>query len=67
MSLLWAVPPVAVAVAAVITLLQLRPMMDAAADLRAELHRIGEVQGAVAQVRAASAETRAAVDALRGR
>jgi uncharacterized membrane protein len=65
MSLLWTVPPIAVAVAAVILLVQLRSMAEAAADLGVQLRRIDEVRVAVAAVRAESAATRAAVDRLR--
>jgi hypothetical protein len=59
MDLLWAVPPVAVALGAALVLVQLRGIADAAADLELELHRFGEVQGAVAEVRSASAAARA--------
>ncbi len=65
MSLLWAVPPVAVAVAAVIALVQLRGIAEAAADLQVELRRLGEVQGAVAEVRAASTHIRSTAQGLR--
>ena len=67
MSLLWAVPPVAVATAVVILLVQLSSMADAAADLTVQLHRLDEVRVAVAEVRAESAQTRRAVQALRSR
>jgi len=59
MSLLWALPPVAVTIAAVIALVQLRGIAEAAADLQVELRRFSEVQLAVADVRSASADTRA--------
>ena len=65
MTLLWTVPPIAVAVAAVILLVQLRSMTEAAADLGTQLRRLDEVRVAVAAVRAESAATRAAVDRLR--
>lgn len=67
MSLLWAVPPVAVAVAVVITLLQLRDIADATADLSVQLRRLDEVRLTVATVRAESAEARASLRALRSR
>jgi hypothetical protein len=67
MSLLWAVSPVAFAVATVIALVQLRGMAEAAADLSSELRRFDEVRLAVAEVREASAETRAAIRSLRTR
>lgn len=67
MSLLWAVPPVAVAAAVVILLIQLHSMADAAADLTVQLHRLDEVRVAVAEVRAESAATRQALRSLRSR
>jgi hypothetical protein len=67
MSLLWAVPPVAVAVAVVLLLVQLRTMAEATADLTVQLHRLDEVRMAVAEVRAESAQTRLALRALRSR
>jgi hypothetical protein len=65
MSLLWAVPPVAVAFGAVLALVQLRGIAEAAADLQVELRRFSEVRVAVAEVRSASAETRASLQGLR--
>lgn len=62
-SLLWAVPPVAVAVAMVVLLVQLRTMAEATADLAVQLHRLDEVRLAVAEVRSEAARTR---DAIRG-
>lgn len=67
MSVLWAVPPVAVAVAALIVLQLLRDVTDATADLTAQLRRLDEVRVAVAAVRAESAQARAALHGLRGR
>ena len=64
MSLLWAVPPVAVVVGALILLGYVRSMAGAAADLLIQLQRLDEVRLAVAQVRTASAETRAAMRSL---
>jgi hypothetical protein len=67
MSLLWAVPPVAVAIGAVLAVLQLRAMADATADLAAQLHRLQEVRVAVATVRAESAAARSTLHGLRSR
>jgi hypothetical protein len=67
MSLLWAVPPVAIAAAVAIVLVQLRDMAEATSDLAAQLRRLDEVQVAVATVRAESAEARASLHALRSR
>jgi hypothetical protein len=58
MSLLWTIAPVATAVAAVLVLLQLRAMADAADDLTGQLRRLDEVRVAVAAVRAESAAAR---------
>jgi hypothetical protein len=65
MSLLWAVPPVAVAVGAMLALVQLRGIAEAAADLQVELQRFSEVRVAVAEVRSASAEARSSLQGLR--
>ena len=65
MSLLWAVPPVAMAVATAIALQHLRRIETATADLREQLQRLGEVGAAVAAVRSAMAETRARARSLR--
>ncbi|MGH9085349.1 MAG: hypothetical protein ACRDYW_07840 [Acidimicrobiales bacterium] len=67
MSLLWAVPPVAVAAAVVLLLTQLRDIEAATADLATQLRRLDEVRVAVARVRAESAGTRARVHDLRSR
>jgi low affinity Fe/Cu permease len=67
MSLLWAVPPVAVAAAVVVVLLQLRDIAEATADIGDQLRRLDEVRVAVATVRAESAQTRASLQALRSR
>lgn len=66
MSLLWAVPPVAVATAVVIVLVQLRHLGAAAGDLRLELQRMGEVRAAVLELRAATTDARRSVQGLRG-
>lgn len=67
LSLLWAVPPVAVAAAVLILLVQLRNMAESTADLTVQLHRLDEVRVAVAEVRTESARTREALRALRAR
>lgn len=64
-ELLWAMPPMALALGAALALVQLRGIAEAAADLQVELHRLSEVQLAVAEVRSASAEARAAARGLR--
>jgi hypothetical protein len=65
MALLWAVPPIAVVVATVLALVQLRGIAEAAGDLQVELHRLSEVRLAVAEVRSAQAEARATARGLR--
>jgi ribosomal protein L30/L7E len=65
MSLLWAVPPVAVTVATLIAIVQLRGIADATDDLATQLRRLDEVRVAVAQVRSASSEARATARGLR--
>ncbi len=65
MVLLWTIPPIAVAVAAVVAMVQLRGIAEAAAELQVELHRFSEVRVAVAEVRSASAEARATARGLR--
>jgi hypothetical protein len=65
MSLFWAVPPVAFAMGALLALVQLRGIAEAAADLQIELQRFSEVQVAVSQVRTATADARATARGLR--
>ena len=67
MSLLWAIPPVAVTVAALIALVQLRSIEEATTDLANQLHRLDEVRIAVAEVRTAASDARAAARGLRVR
>ncbi len=67
MSLLWAVPPVAVAAAMVIVLLQLRNLDQATADLSVQLRRLDEVRVAVAEVRSEAAAARATLRRLHAR
>jgi hypothetical protein len=64
MSLLWAVPPFAVVGAMVVLLWQLRDLTEAAGELHGELQRFGEVQLAVADVRAAATEARTSMRQL---
>jgi hypothetical protein len=64
-SLLWAVPPVAIAAGALLALLQLRGIAEAAADLQVELRRFSEVQLSVSEVRSATADARATARSLR--
>ena len=52
MSLLWAVPPVAMATATAIALQHLRRIAAATADLRVEVQRLSEVGAAMADTRA---------------
>jgi hypothetical protein len=59
MTVLWAILPLALAAGTALALVQLRGFADAAADVRFELHRFGEVQVAVAQMRRADADARA--------
>lgn len=65
MSVLWAIPPVAVAIGAVMALVQLRGIAEAAADLQVELQRFSQVRVAVTEVRTASAEARTSLQGLR--
>jgi len=65
MSVLWAIPPVAVAIGAVMALVQLRGIAEAAADLQVELQRFSQVRLAVTEVRTASAEARTSLQGLR--
>jgi hypothetical protein len=65
MSLLWAVPPVALATGAAMVLAQLRSIANATVDLQGELRRFHEVQVAVAEVRTASAAARAQARSIR--
>jgi hypothetical protein len=67
MALLWAVPPVAVAIAMVVLLAQLRHMADATDDLAIQIRRFDDVRVAVEQVRAEAARTRVTARSLRSR
>ena len=65
MSLLWAVPPVAMAAGAAMVLAQLRGMANAAVELQGEVRRLQEVRVAVADVRSAAATARATPHGIR--
>lgn len=65
MTLLWAVPPVAMALAAVLVLLHLRRITRSAAALRAELRRLAEVHEAVDEVRASIVDAQRRARSLR--
>ena len=65
MALVWAVPPVAFALGAVLALVQLRGIAEAAGDLQVELLRFSEGQVAVAAVRHATADARATARGMR--
>jgi len=67
MSLLWAVPPVVVAVAVAIVIVLLRDIASVTGALADQLRRLDEVRIAVAGVRADAAEARASVHSLRAR
>ncbi len=64
MSLLWTIPPLAVATGALLVIVQLGGMAEAAEQLQVELRRFSEVDRAVAQVRAASADAGATARGL---
>ncbi|MGQ0832129.1 MAG: hypothetical protein ACT4OV_10665 [Microthrixaceae bacterium] len=65
MSLLWAVPPLAVSLAALLVLVHLRGIAEATADLGLQLRRLDEVRVAVDDVRTEAARARASVESLR--
>ncbi len=67
MSLLWALPPTAVVLAAVLLLVQLRAIDDEAQELGRQLQRLGEVRAAVVAVRAETEAVRATARSLRSR
>lgn len=67
MSLLWAIPPVAVVAIGVLVLMALRNITSATEDLNLQLRRLDEVRVAVATVRQESARTRAALQSLQSR
>lgn len=67
MSLLWAVPPVAVAAAVVIVLALLRDIAAETGALADQLRRLDEVRVAVNGVRADAAQARASLNGLRAR
>lgn len=65
MELLWAIPPVALAVAAVLLIVRLRQAAEAADELNDQLRRLGEVRTAVDRVRSETAITRSTARSLR--
>ncbi len=56
MPLLWTLPPVAVALAMLIMLTQMRHISRATVALREEFQRVDEVRTAAAELRVATAE-----------
>ena len=66
MPLLWTVPPVAVVLAMVIVLTQMRHLSTATVALRDELRSVDEVRTAALELRAASADARRTLRGLRG-
>jgi hypothetical protein len=65
MSLLWAVPTIAAVIGVAVMLVGLRAVDLAAADMRTQLQRLGEVRLAVAELRDEGAAARAKVRELR--
>ncbi len=65
MSLLWAVPPVVMTLAGVMSLRWLRRIAEASTELQDELALLSELGDSVAEVRRAGAETRATLEGLR--
>jgi len=63
MSLLWAIPPLAVVAGALLLVLQLRAVQEEAEALERQLRQLGEVRVAVRHLRA---EAAALCDATRG-
>ncbi len=59
MSVIWTIPPMALALGAILAIVQLRGIAEAAVDLQLELHRFTEVRLAVAEVRSEAAHARA--------
>jgi cytochrome c-type biogenesis protein CcmH/NrfF len=51
-ELLWTIPVLAVVAGAVVVIIQMRSVSEAAAELRSALQRVDEVRAAVAEVRA---------------
>ena len=64
-ELLWAIPPVALATGAVLLIVRLREMAEAADELNDQLRRLGEVRTAVDRVRSETAVTRSRARSLR--
>lgn len=67
MSLLWAIPPLAVVAGALLLVLQLRAVQEEAEALERHLRHLGEVRVAVRHLRAEAAALRDATRGLRAR
>jgi cytochrome c-type biogenesis protein CcmH/NrfF len=65
MELLWTIPAIALVVAAVLLVVQLRDTAEAAADLHSSIQRIHEVRTAVADARAEAGRLQATAASLR--
>lgn len=65
MSLLWAIPPVAMVAGTLVLLAQLREIDGATTELARELQRLGELRDAVAEVRSSAADARARARGVR--
>jgi hypothetical protein len=61
---LWIIPPAVLLVGMVSTVLFLRSVDGAAADIRDQLHRMAEIRSSVDALRAETARTRASLGAL---
>ncbi len=67
MGMLWAIPPLVLILGVLVAASLARRAGDLGAGLRHELLRLGEIQTAVAEVRAESATARRRADQLRPR
>jgi len=67
MSPLWAIAPGVVAAGGVMALLGLRRIAATAEEVAVELERLREVHGALDQIRAATDDTVASAQRVRGR
>ncbi len=65
MSLLWAVPPVVVTLAGMMSLRWLRSIAEASSELQAELVQLSELTDALDELRRAGGQTRACLEGLR--
>lgn len=66
MVLLWVIPPIAACAAAVIVLVQMQGIAEAASELRHEFRLFNDVHVAVVEARAAAAELHTTAGARRG-